>query len=144
MSEYFRAIDPFPLESADQTKLAEFYVRLGAGRLSTTRCAGCRRAYWPPRGFCPECREDRFEWIDLPAEGVIHGFTVQEAGLPAGFAAPRVFAIVTVGEHRIFTIVTGADPASLAVGHRVRFVPFRVADDPAGNPRWLPAFTPVP
>jgi len=144
VSDYFRAIDPFPLESADQTKLAEFYTRLGQGRLSTTRCAGCRRAYWPPRGFCPECGGDRFEWIDLAPEGVVHGFTVQDAGLPAGFPGPRVFAIVKVDGHRIFTVITGADPAAIAVGHRVRLAPLRVADDPSGNPRWLPAFAPAP
>ena len=28
----FRAIDPFPLESSDYTKLHEFYARLGQGR----------------------------------------------------------------------------------------------------------------
>jgi uncharacterized OB-fold protein len=144
MSRYFRAIDPFPLESADQTKLAEFYARLAAGRLSTTRCARCQRTWWPPRGFCPDCGGDRFDWIDLPAEGVIHAFTVQEAGLPAGFEGPRVFAIVKVGGHRIFTIITGAEPARLAVGDRVRLAPLRVDDDPAGHPRWLPGFSPSP
>ena len=33
---YVRAIDPFPLESAEHTRLAEFYTRLVGGRLSTT------------------------------------------------------------------------------------------------------------
>jgi uncharacterized OB-fold protein len=141
---YFRAIDPFPLESPEQTKLAEFYRRLGQGRLSTTRCVGCGRAYWPPRGFCPECGSDRFDWFDLPAEGAIHGFTVQETGLPAGFEGPRVFAIVKVDGHRIFSIIVDADPAGLAVGGRVRLHPLRVADDSAGQARWLPAFRPVP
>jgi len=137
---YLRAVDPFPLQSADHNKLHEFYARLAAGRLSTTRCAGCGRAAWPPRGFCPECVSDAFEWVDLPAEGVIHAFTVQETGLPAGFDPPRVFAIVKVGGHRIFAIVRDADPAAVAVGSRVRLAPLRVADDPKGQPRWLPAF----
>ena len=34
---YFRAIDPFPLESADHTKLHEFYTRLAQGRLEIGR-----------------------------------------------------------------------------------------------------------
>ena len=140
---YFRAVDPYPLESADHNKLAEFYRRLGEGRLSTTRCAGCGRAAWPPRGFCPECASDQFEWIDLPAEGTIHAFTVQEAGLPSGFTGPRVFAIVKVESHRIFSILVDADPPSVSVGQRVRLRPLRVEDDPKGAPRWLPAFTPA-
>jgi uncharacterized protein len=137
---YFRATDPFPLESAEHTKLHEFYTRLGTGRLATTKCADCGRAAWPPRGFCADCAGDRFEWIDLPAEGTIHGFTVQETGLPPGFDAPRVFAVIAVGGHRIFSVVRGADAGTLAIGARVRRAPMQVANDPKGQPRWLPAF----
>jgi uncharacterized protein len=140
---YFRAIDPFPLQSEDQTKLGSFYTRLAQGRLSTTRCAGCGRTAWPPRGFCPECCADRFEWVDLPGEGTIHAFTVQETGLPAGFVGPRVFAIVKVDGHRVFSIIVDGDPASVRIGQRVRLRPLRVADDSQGNSRWLPAFTPA-
>jgi uncharacterized OB-fold protein len=141
---YFRAIDPFPLEAAEHTKLHEFYVRLGQGRLATTRCDACGTRAWPPRGFCGECASDRFDWVDLPPDGVVHAFTVQETGLPAGFEGPRVFAIVKVDGLRVFTIVTGADPASVAIGQRVRLAPMRVADDPKGNARWLPAFKVTP
>ena len=140
---YLRAIDPFPLETEDHTRLAEFYTRLAAGRLSTTRCEGCGRTAWPPRAFCVECCSDRFSWVDLPPEGTIHAFTVQETGLPAGFTGPRVFAIVKLGGHRMFSILVDADLPRLAVGQRVRFTPVRVADDPTGHPRWLPAFSPA-
>ncbi|MBI4255905.1 MAG: OB-fold domain-containing protein [Candidatus Rokubacteria bacterium] len=139
---YFRATDPFPLESADHTKLHEFYTRLGQGKLATTKCAGCGTPAWPPRGFCPECGSDTFDWVDLSAEGTIHAFTVQETGLPAGFEGPRVFAIVKVDRHRVFSILVDADPTKLAVGQTVRLAPLRVADDPKGNARWLPAFRP--
>ncbi|HEV8642491.1 MAG TPA: OB-fold domain-containing protein [Methylomirabilota bacterium] len=140
---YFRAIDPFPLESPDWNKLGEFYARLGQGRLSTTRCAGCGRTAWPPRAFCPECCSDRFDWVDLPSEGTVHAFTVQETGLPAGFDGPRIFAIVKVHGHRVFSIIVEGDPGRITLGQRVSLKPLRIADDPKGNPRWLPAFTPV-
>jgi len=140
---YFRATDPYPLESADHTKLHEVYTRLGQGRLATTKCDGCGAEAWPPRGFCPRCGSDRFRWVELPSEGTLHAFTVQETGLPAGFEAPRVFAIVKVEAHRVFSILVDADPATLAVGQRVRLAPLRVADDPKGNARWLPAFRPA-
>ena len=138
---YFRAIDPFPLESADHTKLHEFYARLAQGALTTTRCAGCGARAWPPRGFCGECASDRLDWVPLPAEGVVHAFTVQETGLPSGFDSPRIFAIVKVDGLRIFTVLTGTDPSLVAIGDRVRLAPLRVADDPKGNARYLPAFT---
>jgi uncharacterized protein len=140
---YFRATDPFPLETADQNKLHEFYSRLATGRLSTTRCTACHRTAWPPRGFCAECTSDSFEWVDLPAEGTIHAFTVQETGLPTGFSGPRVFAVVKVDGHRLFTVVRDADPATLAIGQRLRLAPLRIADAPNGHPRFLPAFTPA-
>ena len=140
---YLRAVDPFPLESAEHNKLHEFYARLASGRLATTKCAACGVAAWPPRGFCGGCASDRYEWVDLPEDGVVHAFTVQETGLPAGFDGPRVFAIVKVGGHRIFTILRDADPASVRVGQRVRLAPLQVADEPKGAPRWLPAFRPA-
>lgn len=140
---YWRAVDPFPLQSADHTKLAEFYARLGQGRLSTTRCAGCGRLAWPPRAFCGDCCADRFEWVDLSGEGAIQAFTVQETGLPAGFPGPRVFAIVAVDGLRIFTVILNGEAGRVAVGQRVRLRPLRVADGPIGEPRWLPAFAPA-
>ena len=140
---YWRAIDPFPLEASDWNTLHEFYRSLAEGRLTTTACAECRRPAWPPRAFCPECGSNRFEWVLLPSEGQVHAFTVQETGLPAGFDGPRVFAIVKVDGHRIFTILLGGDSASIALGQRVRLEPLRIADDPKGNARWLPAFRPA-
>jgi hypothetical protein len=140
---YFRAVDPFPLESAEHNKLHAFYARLAEGRLVTTRCAGCGATAWPPRGFCGACASDAFEWVDLPSEGTLHAFTVQETGLPAGFEGPRVFAVVRVGDHRVFAILRDCDPAWVAVGQRVRLAPLRVADEPTGAARWLPAFAPA-
>ena len=137
---YFRATDPFPLESADQNKLHGFYEHLAAGRLVTSACRSCRRVAWPPRGFCPECVSDEFDWVDLPPGGSVHGFSVQETGVPPGFTAPLVFAIVKVGDLRIFAPILGADPAAVALGARVRFRPMRVADDAAGAARHLVAF----
>ncbi len=139
---YIRAVDPLPLESAENNKLHAFYAHLAEGRLTTTRCRGCRRVDWPPRAFCRACTSDAFEWEELPREGRIHGFTVQEAGVPAGYPRPLVFAIVEVSGLRVFAPLTSVgDPGRLATGARVRVAPIRVADDPTGQPRYLPAFT---
>jgi uncharacterized protein len=141
---YARVVDPLPLESPEHNKLHAFYAHLAEGRLTTTRCRGCGRVDWPPRGFCPACTSDAFDWVDLPHVGRIHGFSVQETGVPAGFPRPLIFAMVDVGGHRIFAPLTGVrDPAALVVGAQVRFAPIRVADDPQGRPRHLPAFAPA-
>jgi uncharacterized OB-fold protein len=137
---YFRAIDPLPLVSAEHNKLHAAYEHLAAGRLATTRCRGCGRRDWPPRGFCPECGGDEVDWVELPGEGTVHAFTVQHAGVPAGFAAPLILAVVKVGELRVFAPIIGERPGRVAIGARVRLHPVRVADEPGGAPRHLPAF----
>ena len=53
------------------------------------------------------------------------------------------FAIVKLDGLRIFTILTHTDPSKVTIGQRVRLAPLRVADDPKGNARWLPAFEAV-
>ena len=68
---------------------------------------------------------------------------IQEVGLPAGFVGPRVFAIVKIDGLRVFSILVDAEPAKVAIGQAVRVSPLRVADDPGGNARWLPAFRPA-
>jgi uncharacterized protein len=142
---YARAVDPLPLESSEHNKLHAFYTHLAEGRLTTTRCRGCGRIDWPPRGFCPACTADTFEWVDLPSAGRIHGFSIQETGVPAGFPKPLVLAMVDVAGLRVFApLLDVGDPTTLAVGTRVRLAPVRVADDPQGQPRYLPAFTPAP
>ena len=137
---YFRATDPFPLESADQNKLHEFYERLAEGRLVTTSCRRCGSIDWPPRGFCPRCVSDEFAWVDLPGEGKIHGFTIQETGMPHAFEAPRIFAIVNVGPVRVFAPVRAGEAAAVRVGARVKLAPVTVADDAKGQGRHLVAF----
>jgi uncharacterized OB-fold protein len=142
---YARVVDPLPLESAEHNKLHAFYAHLAEGRLTTTRCRGCGRTDWPPRGFCPACTSDAFDWVDLPHDGRIHGFSVQETGVPAGFAKPLVLAVVEVAGLRVFAPLTGVlDPTRLALGAPVRLAPVRVADDPQGQARYLPAFTLAP
>lgn len=136
-------MDPFPLESPDYNKLHEFYAYLAADRLTTTRCRGCGRLDWPPRGFCPGCRSDTYDWIDLPHEGRVHGFSVQETGVPAGFPRPLIFAIVEVAGLRIFApLVEVSDPAGVAIGMPVRFRRIRIAEDPQGKARYVVAFAP--
>jgi len=51
-----------------------------------------------------------------------------------------VFAIVSVGDARIFAPIVGPNANTLTVGSRVRLAPLRVADDARGSPRHLVAF----
>ncbi|MFQ5851569.1 MAG: Zn-ribbon domain-containing OB-fold protein [Candidatus Binatia bacterium] len=85
---YLTPADPYPFQSPELNCLHEFYAHLRGDRLTTTQCRGCGNNYWPPRRFCPQCLSGEFDWIDLPKEGTIHAFTIQESGVPRGFSAP--------------------------------------------------------
>ena len=117
---YVRAVDPLPLESPEHNKLHAFYAHLAEGRLTTTRCRTCGRTDWPPRGFCPACTSDEFDWVDLPAEGQIRGFSVQETGVPAGFQKPLVFAMIDVQALRVFAPLVGVSDPGAARAARER------------------------
>lgn len=137
---YFRAIDPYPLQSAEHNKLHVFYECLAGGRFVTTKCTDCERQSWPPRAFCDRCASDRFEWVDLPSEGTIHGFSIQETGVPVGFKAPLMFAVVKIADLRVFAPLIDAAIEAVAIGARVQVAPMKVAPEAGGAERYVVAF----
>lgn len=140
-SAYFRAVDPFPLQGGEHTRVARFYEALQEGRLLTTSCSDCDRRHWPPRVVCPVCLSDRLDWVELPKQGTLHVFTVQETGVPPGFPRPSIFAVVRVGELHIFTRLVDTPTAGLKRGAAVRLAPEAVQAGPDGEARCLPTFT---
>lgn len=133
---YIYTIDPFPQQTREHNKLYPFFEHLRQNRLTSTRCEDCGKVSWPPRTICPECISDRLAWVDLPTEGTVYAFTVQRSGIPLGYKAPMIFALVDFGAVRILAAVVDSDPERIKVGSRVRLV---VKEIP--NKRVLPFFT---
>lgn len=79
-----RLLDFYELQTADQTKIHEFYDNLRDGRLTTTECRDCEAIHYPPRIVCPECTGDNLEYVDLPHEGELFTFSEVRGGLPMG------------------------------------------------------------
>jgi uncharacterized OB-fold protein len=98
---------------------AEFYRRLGAGELATTRCESCGSTSFPPRSRCPACGETQ-RWVALPREGRLHAFTTQETALR--FRAPAVLALVELDGVVVPGIVE-APYEALHIGQEVRAEP---------------------
>ena len=141
MSEYFRAVDPFPLQGSQNTRLVPFYEALRSQQLLTTLCPQCALRHWPPRVVCPGCLSDRLDWIELPDRGTIHAYTIQDAGVPPGFPRPLIFAVVLVEGLRIFTRLVETEPSQVERGRTVRLLPSAVGQDPEGDERYVPTFT---
>ncbi|MBI3185696.1 MAG: OB-fold domain-containing protein [Myxococcales bacterium] len=72
----------------------EFYRRLKAQRLCTTRCDQCGEAAFPPRSFCPYCHSRQIHWFELPRRARLYAFTQQ--GRSLRFIAPEVIGLVDV------------------------------------------------
>lgn len=128
---YIYTIDPYPLQSADFNRVHPFFDALKEGRFVNSRCQDCGQMFWPPRFICPNCMSDNMQWEDLPKEGTVVAFSVQESGVPLGFKPPLIFAIIELDNGlRLFSRIAGADPKDVEIGKRVQFQVEPIPNDP--------------
>ena len=125
-------LDFMPREAETETRLAEFFRRLRAGRLATTRCPRDGELAWPPRTVCPRCHLGELEWVDLPETGRIYAFSAVLGGAPLGMEAEVPFAVGLVDLDgvplRLFGRIVGRPWGELAIGDRVRVESYDVED----------------
>lgn len=112
------------LDRAMHPAAREFYRRLAADRPATTRCPRCERIAFPPRLRCERCGEPT-EWVELPREGSLEAFTMQETA--ARFTAPAVLGLARLGEAVVPGIVAGSYE-ELEVGDRIEVETFAEPD----------------
>ncbi|MBI4319604.1 MAG: Zn-ribbon domain-containing OB-fold protein [Chloroflexi bacterium] len=133
---YVYILDPYPQQTPEQTRLYPFFEHLRDGRLTTSKCKRCGALPWPPRVVCPTCMSDDLEWSELPLEGKIYGYTVQEAGLPPGYDPPVVFALIDLANGvRLLSVIEDSDISEIESGANVELI---VKNVPYG--RVMPAF----
>lgn len=140
------AMDPYPRTAASDTRLHPFWSALAEGRFTTTQCDDCNQAAWPPRVVCPNCLSDSLSFIELPRTGTVVGTVLQPVGLPSGFEAPALFALVDVGPVRVFTRIVEGDLEAVQVGDEVEATTIELPPAPGAKepvPRHLPAFRPM-
>ena len=128
------ALDFYPLEDPEFTRIHPFFENLRKGKLTTTKCTKCGAIHWQPRIVCPKCNSDSLEWIDLPKEAELFAFTEVRAGAPIGFEKdmPFVTGLVRLkGSEILLTArIDGAKYESLQIGNRVHL---KVIDLPDGR-----------
>lgn len=138
---YVYTMDPVPLQDKEHNHLYLFYEALRDGRLTTTSCQACNTTSWPPRLTCPACWSREITWVNLPTVGTIMSYTVQVAGVPRGFTAPLIFAIVRVGPVKFATRLVETDTARVSIGAPVELAPTAVDPPPfTTEERILPTF----
>jgi uncharacterized OB-fold protein len=118
------ALDFYPLQSSEYTRIHPFFENLKKGKLTTTQCTKCSAVHWQPRVVCPKCNADEMEWIDLPSEGELFTFTALMAGAPIGFEkdVPFVTGLVQLkGTDLLVTSrIDDARYDDLRIGDKVR------------------------
>lgn len=126
-----RLLDFYDLQTAEHTRIHEFYDALRDGRLTTTECRDCGDLQFPPRVVCPECHSEDLAWTDLPHEGELFAFSAMRAGAPLGMEddVPFVTGIVDLGPVQLSARIDGADYEDLAIGDPVAL---RVVDVEGG------------
>lgn len=69
------------------------------GQLTATRCPACDLTYVPPRLYCERCFARLEEWVDAPATGWVHTFTVVHIDLDGQpLPQPRAMAFVLLDD----------------------------------------------
>ena len=123
--KYAATMDLYSQQSKEFNRNYKFYEHLREGRLTTTRCRSCGQRMYPPRVMCPYCTSDDLEWVDLPTRGKVLVFVEQYQGVPQGFEAPHILAIIDLqGELRFTTRIVNCKAAELKEGDEVRMVVF--------------------
>lgn len=98
-----------------------FWDAAAEGRLLIKRCGACGEPHYYPRALCPFCLSADTRWEEAAGTGSIYTFSTMRRGKDA----PYTLAYVTLDEGPAVLTNLDADPATLAIGQRVRvrFVP---------------------
>ncbi len=110
-----------------------FWAATREERLTASRCANCGRFRLPPSRFCPQCRHQEIEWVDLPGTGRVYSFIVVRHPLrPDMFDyVPYVPAVIEpdgADGARFVSNVVDVAPENVTVDMAVRVVWNHVSD----------------
>jgi uncharacterized OB-fold protein len=149
---YPSTLDLYPLEAKEFNRIYKFYENLRENRFTTTKCKKCGTTPFPPRVVCPKCNAGDLEWVDLPTKGKVLRFTEEVAGVPLGFDAPLIHALIELEDgRRLISRVANCKEGELKEGAAVKLAPFEVppmvVEKRGGvmeeSPRMFFAFEPV-
>lgn len=102
-------------------------------RLVVPRCSDCGTHRMPPTPFCPSCRAQAVDWVELSGRGTVYAYTVvSRAVLPdMDDCLPYVPAVIELdggGGTRLISNVVDVSIDAIAVGAAVHVVWDTVGD----------------
>jgi len=100
-------------------KSAVFWDGLEKSMLKTTKCEN-NHTHWPPRTICPSCYSNTLNWVDLPLNGTLIGWTEVSAP-PEGFPKNYTVGIIEIKPEnvKIFGRIKQIDNKKLKIGCKI-------------------------
>ncbi|MCS7281593.1 MAG: Zn-ribbon domain-containing OB-fold protein [Desulfobacterota bacterium] len=126
-------MDMWPVQAKEFNRIWQFYENLKQGRFTTTKCKDCGKVVYPPRVICPECYSEQLEYVDLPKRGKVIVFSEEVRGVPLGFEAPLIHAVIDLGVEpvrRLLSRIINCPAGYLKEGDEVQLVVFPIPSHP--------------
>jgi hypothetical protein len=110
-----------------------FWVAAGQHQLVAQRCTNCGTFRQPPGPFCPNCRTQESEWVELSGRATLFSYTIIRHALapPLRDYLPMVIAVVEPEEAPTARLV--ANLVEVAVGDVAIGMPLEVVWEDAGD-----------
>lgn len=120
-----------------------FWLAARQRRLVAPRCTSCRTFRMPPGPFCPKCRHQDVEWVELSGYGNVYSYTISHQALIPELAefVPYIVAVVEFNDApdiRLVTNLVDTEIDQVHVGMPV-VVTWDDVHDNATIPRFRPA-----
>jgi uncharacterized OB-fold protein len=118
---------------APNTWTEPFWIAAGQHQLVVQRCVSCGAVRHPPGPFCPTCRTQESEWMDLSGRATLYSFTVIRHALAPHLREylPMVIAVVEPEEApnaRLVANLVEVDTQDVVIG-----MPLEVVWEDAGD-----------
>lgn len=96
-------------------------------RLVGACCAECGAFRMPPTPFCPHCRSQRLNWVDLPGTGTVYSYSIVAHAIMPGMedSLPYVTAVIALdgaGGTRLISNVVDIPIEQVRVDLKVRVI----------------------
>jgi uncharacterized OB-fold protein len=119
-----------------------FWAAAREGRLAVPRCKECGTFSMPPKGFCPSCRSQEYEFVTLSGRAVLYTYSVvRHAVIPAlSEYVPYVLAVVKLpdaADLKFVTNVVECDVDQIKIGQELEVV-FHDQGEGVTVPRFRP------
>jgi hypothetical protein len=115
------------VELAPDAHTQPFWDAAREHRLELPRCRDCGVFVVPPTGYCPHCRKEDFEWVQLSGRATLYTYTVVwHPVMPSlSGSVPYVLAVVKLpdaGNVKFVTNIVDCAVDDLRIGQELEVV----------------------